>query len=260
MYRILVSTFLLLLSSVAIGDTGLPWSSGFETGDFSEWNGYIRGSVTVSTENPQHGSYSARIPLITDTLNDNYVEHYFGDHIRMGLKKVEEVYLRLYSKFDTGYVWPARQAHKIALLNLTNGIDYERHYQVYIYVNSIGEYVVDHSYIDTWQFFGLAQNVGSPATVRFDQWDKLILYVKLNTTDSPDGIVKMWINDVLKIDHSGLNLRESTSFGINKLILSSYTANQSGSDGVQWHDNWMLSETDPDDNIAPSPPTLQSIE
>jgi hypothetical protein len=244
---------------VAHAVTGLPWSSGFETGDFSEWNGYKRGpTLTTSTANPAEGSYCATVQLSAGTLNNNYLEHYFGDHQRVSLDKVEELYLEFKSKFSSGYSWPERQSHKVALLNLTDGITSDRRYQVYVYVNNSGRYVVDHSYIDSWRFFGLSQNVGDPAYVRFDQWDKIKLYVRLNTPGASDGIVKMWINDELKLDYTDVNIREDSSFGVNKLILSSYTSHQSGSNGTQWYDDWRLSETDIDSSVAPpSPPVME---
>jgi len=241
------------------GNTGLPWNSNFETGDTSDWNGWSRGTVALSAENPNSGTSCTRSPLTDGTLNDNYLEHYFGDHVKTGLDKVEEVYLQLYSKFSSGYTWPTAQSHKIAILNLTNGTDWERRYQVFIYVNPNGAYMVDHSYIGTWQFFGLPQNVGTPATVNFDTWDKLKLYVRLNTPGNSDGIVKLWVNDVLKADYTDLNLRQNTLFGVNKLILSTYTSHQSGSDGVQWFDDWTMATEDIEPTPIPQPPTSLRI-
>lgn len=256
MFRIIFRIFLFILifyPASVFSASGLPWSSSFETGNLSEWNGYMAGSVQISAQDPQSGSYCVRIPLSAGTLNDNYLEHYFGDHARTGLDRVEEVYLQFHSKFSPGYTWPARQSHKLALLNLTDPVNGQRKYQVYVYVTSDGQYAVDYSHIDSWRFFGLAQNVGEPVSARFSEWDGLKLYVKLNTPGELDGIVKLWVNGTLKLDHRNLDLRENTSFNMNKLILSSYTSNQSGSDGVQWSDNWALSENDPE-GIRPNSP------
>jgi hypothetical protein len=153
--------------------------------------------------------------------------------------------LTTHTKFDPGYVWPSN-GHKIAIFNLTNGNDSQRRYQVYVKVNTNGQYAVDHSYIGTWDFFGLPQNQGSPASVRFGQWDKIKLYVRLNTPGSSNGVVKLWVNDVLKLSHSNVNIRQNTSYGINKLIMSSYATDASGSNGYQYYDNWQLATADPD--------------
>lgn len=241
----------------AFGQTGLPWSSGFETGDLSEWNGYDTGTVQVADSESSEGSFSAYVDLQANTLNDNYLEHYFGDHQRIGLDPVEEVYLQFDSRFDAGYRFPERQGHKLALLNLTDESG-ARRYQVYVYVNGNGEYAVDNSHIDTWDFYGMGQNVGEPAQVRFDQWDRLKLYVRLDDPGMDNGVVRLWVNGELKLDYNDRNLRDDTQFAMNKLILSSYTTNQSGGSGRQRYDNWILSETDPGggaDLNPPSPPT-----
>lgn len=245
------------LSINAAAETGLPWTSSFETGDISEWNGFNSGVVQISTSNPADGNYSATVDLVANTLNgENYLEHYFGDHRRTNLDKVEEVWLEFSSKFDAGYRWPDRQSHKIALINLTDGNSSQRTYQVYIYVTPAGQYAIDHTDIADWRFYGLSQNVGTPAAVRFDRWDELKLYTRLNTPGQSDGIIRLWINGELKLDHSGLNIRENTTDGMNKLILSSYTSAQSGGNGRQWYDNWSLTLTDPDAVSPPNPPIL----
>jgi hypothetical protein len=102
-------------------NNGLPFASGVETGDFSEWNGFgVNGAITIASQQCTSGAYCARIQLTQGTHSDGYAEHRFGDFYNIGLAKVEEVYLRLFSRFDSGYVWP-NDSQKIAVLNLTDG-------------------------------------------------------------------------------------------------------------------------------------------
>jgi hypothetical protein len=224
-------------------NNGLPWSSGFETGNISEWNGWPGGTVQVSSGNSQAGTYAARIPLVAGSLNDNYLEFLFGDNRLINLETVDEVYLRFYVMFESGYQFPSSQGHKLALFNLTDA-DGRRRYQVFISCDSAGRFYVDHSYMDTWQFFGLGQNVGTPVAVRYGQWDKIKLHVRLNTPGSSNGTIRLWVNDVLKLDYANRDIRQNATYGMNKLILSSYTTNQSGSNGVQWMDSWALATSD----------------
>ena len=239
-------------------DTGLPWTSDFEENNFHEWNGGTRGELSIVTSDPYSGSYCARAQLTSGTHSDNYADFYFGDFYTIGKDKVEEVYLSLYSKFDPGYVWPS-DTQKIALLNLTDGQVSQRRYQVMIVVDREGRYFVEYSYIASWQFFGLAQNQGTPAAVRFGEWDKLKLYTKLNTPGNSDGVVKLWVNNELKISYDDVNIRQNTLYGMNKLILSSYATDASGFNGVQYYDDWILSETDPAVSDSPSVPTGLTI-
>lgn len=232
----------------ASGDTGLPFTSSFEDGTTStEWPLGGQGTFTTTTTgNPPDGSYAVYASLTSGTHSDNYLDFVFGDHVNATSEDiVEEVWLEVESKFETGYTWPS-DSQKIILLNLTDGSSTQRRYQVIIQVDSDGEYVVDNTDIGDWTFHGNSQNTNLPATdVTFDQWDNLKLHVSLNTSGSANGVVQLWINDVLKIDYSNVDIRESTSYGINKLILSTYATDSSGSNGTQWHDDVMLTDVDP---------------
>jgi hypothetical protein len=240
--------------------TGLPWTSTFENGNFSEWNRGADPAIQIVSSGAQAGSHAARAPLVAGSQNeDTYAEHVFGDWFNLPTPKerVEELYVRLYSKFSSGYQFPST-GNKVMIINLTDGTNSQRRYQVYISINSDGSYRVDHSYIDSWQFFGMAQNVGTPARVRFDQWDKLKLYVRLNTPGQANGVVRLWINDQLKLDYTNRNIRQGTSFGMGKLILSAWAQPASPVNGFQWWDSWTMSQTDPDGSTtppAPNPPT-----
>lgn len=225
-------------------NTGLPRQFDFEENNLSEWMGNY-GDLVVTNQDPRSGQYAARATLTEGTHSDNYADFYFGDHMMVGGDKVEEVYVKFSTKFTSDYnAWP-RASHKIALLNITDGQSSQRRYQVMVNVDNSGRYYVEHSYIDTWQFYGLAQNVGgTPASVRYGQWEDLKLYVRLNTPGSSNGIVKLWVNGVLKADYSNVNIRQNTQYGINKLILSSYATDQSVASGYQYYDDWAISTID----------------
>lgn len=257
MYRAFIVFTLMIFSYSGVqAETGLPWSSDFETGDLSEWNGY--GSVGITSTDCQSGSYCARNPLVANTVNGPYREHFFGDHYTQNLEKVDDVYLEFHSKIDVGYELTGWGVHKLAIINITDGSG-QRKYQVYIVIHPDGQYGIEHSYIDTWQFFGLNQNSGdSNAAIRLGQWDKIKMRVKLNTPNTNDGIVEMWVNDELIMSHNRLNLRQTTNYSLNKLIISSYTTGQNGSDGVQYWDNWKLYEPSMD-STPPMAPTMNLV-
>jgi len=236
--------------------TRLPWASNFEGGNFSEWDGFRNTTgATIETTGCQSGR-CARAPLQQGTTNDNYGDFHFGDHESVRGQKLEEVWLSFYTKFDAGYVWPNR-SQKLAILNLTDGQTTTRQYQVYVYVRPNGQFAVDKSDLIDWTFFGLYQNVGGAAVgPRAGQWDKIKLFVRLNTPNQSNGIVRMWVNDTLKVEYTDVNIREGTSYGINKLNLSSYSTEGGGSTGVQWWDSFRLQITDPDGAaVRPQPPT-----
>lgn len=233
------------------------FTSDFETGDFSEWDGvreFQPGHFQVLQDaSCPTGSYCARATLTEGTTSDNYTDHYFGDHPSVGGDRVDEVWLKYWVKFEPGYVWP-QSGQKTALLNATDGVSTQRRYQVMPYVSSTGTWFVQHSYIDDWRFFDKAQNVGTPVQVAMGQWMKIKLYTRMNTPGVSNGIIRLWIDDVLKMDYDNVNLRENTSYGFGKLIMGTYATPGSGSDGFEWFDGWVMSSADPDGSAPGSPP------
>ncbi len=232
------------------GSSAVPmFTSDFESGDFSEWDGRREQSPgdlqVVADAACAGGSSCARARLTAGTNSDSYADHYFGDHALVGDPKVEELWLETSVMFEAGYVWP-NSGQKIAILNATDGSSTQRRYQAILKVDPDGRWSLQHSDIDDWQFFEKPQNVGTPLTVPFDSWVRLKLYAAMNQPGLSDGVLRLWVDGVLKAEYTDVDLRESTEYGFGKLILSSWATDASGSDGFEWYDDWVLSASDPD--------------
>ncbi|MBD3868851.1 MAG: heparin lyase I family protein [Acidobacteria bacterium] len=243
-------------SSSSGGGTLPMFTSDFETGDFSEWDGRREQNPgdlqVVSDASCAGGSRCARALLTAGTNSDSYADYYFGDHPLEGGQKVEELWLETSVKFSSGYVWP-NSGQKVAILNATDGSSTQRRYQVIMKVDPSGRWSLQHSDIDDWLFFERPQNLGTPTTVAFDSWVRLKLYARMNRPGYIDGVLRLWVDGVLKAEYTDLNLRESTEYGFGKLILSSWATDASGSNGVQWYDDWVLSAADPGVGSGPPP-------
>jgi hypothetical protein len=267
---IYLSVFALAAASAAHAATGLPFRSSFETGNWSEWHGGLDATLVVTNEQASAGSYSARSTMTLGTTSDNYKEYRFGDHPTVRGTPVTEqtgVWLTFDSKFDTGFRWATQSnLHKIAILNFEdeNG---RRRYQIIINViPSNGEYFMELLKWNADRSFnrainGLNQNRnGSPTTVRMGQWDKFKMFVKPNTPGQANGIVRVWINDVLKVENTASVLREDTNYMPNKLILSNYAMDPTV-DGRQRWDNFYLGETEPASSATrPNPPVINNVQ
>jgi hypothetical protein len=71
-----------------------------------------------------------------------------------------------------------------------------------------------------------------------------------------DGIVRLWVNDQPKVEYTNVPIRAGTSYAMSKLILSNSATPNSLSNGQQWWDSWVLSQTDPDQaGVVPAAPT-----
>lgn len=246
---------------LSFAQTGLPATFDFEEGNSSEWNrACATPSLTWSTSGQHSGSRAARSVLTSGTANDNYCEHVIGSYYSLPAPKedINEIWAVTWSKFDPGYTWP-NNTQKILILNLMDGASSPRCEQIYVFVANNGEYRTDRSNFSdsqgrcvsgaSGQFFALSQNRGTPVSVTFGQWDKIKLYVRLNTPGQSDGIVRMWINNVLKTEYTNVPIRQLASHTIQKFLLSTYTTN-TGGNGAQWHDDMLISATDPDGDIT----------
>ena len=247
----------------------LPFSSSFEAGTFAEWNGGLDSSMTVTSSVATDGRYSTQSVMTQGRSTDNYKEYVFGDNRRVGGEAATNgVWVTFDSRFESGFHYAdGAGVHKIAIVNLEDVNDGRRRYQIILNVIPRNhEYFVDHL---KWNADGsfnrtmpsVTQNIGTPATVRYGQWDKIKLYIKPNTLGQANGIVRFWVNGVLKGDHTNVQLRENQAVLPNKLIMSNYVT-ETTAYGTQRWDNWRLSETDPDAGnvVRPNPPVLNSVQ
>lgn len=258
---------LLFVAQTGFAVERLPFRSGFETGDFSEWRGARTPTLTVVSGGSAAGQRHAQSVLTPGTPTDSYAEFYYGDHPSVAgapVTPAEGLWLSLYSRFDTGFQFaPNSVMHKIVLVNFDDE-NSRRRYQVIINVRiSTGQYVIEHLKWNADRSFNTSfpccnQNVGTPVGPRFGQWDKLKLFIRPNTPGATNGEIKLWVNDELKINATNIQLREDSPYNPNKLILSSYESSGTAS-GIQRWDDFYLGPTDPDAGARPNPPVLNEV-
>lgn len=266
--RTAVAVPLLVGVQLAGAATGLPFRSSFESGNFSEWQGGRDATLTVSSDAASDGRYAARAVMTQGQTTDNYKDFNFGDHPNVGGTAVSDagLWLQFDAKFDQGFNFGQGPLHKIALINFNDNTG-QRRYQILLNVwTSTQRYFVENLRWNADGSFGgslpgMPQNVGTPAQVRQGQWDRLKLYVRPNTPGRSDGIIRLWVNGVLKTEYTQVAMRENTQFNPNKLILSNYVPTTQTA-GVQWWDNFYLGETDPDQasDSPPAAPILRRVE
>lgn len=245
----------------------LPFRSSFETGNFSDWNGGLEASMSITAADASDGRYSTQAVMTLGQTADNYKEFLFGDHLRVGgvpVTPANGLWLSFDSKFDSGFTFGSNtNLHKIALINFEDE-NARRRYQIIINVwISTGEYFVEHLKWNADRSFnrsfpGLSQNVGTAATVRRGQWDRLKLFIRPNTPGATNGVVQLWVNGVLKVDRPNITIREDQPYNPNKLLMVNYV-NDTTTVGVQKWDNFYLGESDPDQGRRPNPPVIESV-
>jgi hypothetical protein len=239
----------------------LPFRSTFESGSFSEWNGGITGRMSVTNETASQGTYSAKGIMTRGTTADHYRDFYFGNHPSVGGEAVSVdrgLWVSFDTRFDAGFAFGSASVHKIALINFEDE-NSRRRYQIILNIwVPTGEYFLEHLVWNADRSFqkaipGLDQNIAPDALMQRGAWEHIKIFIKPNTSGQSNGIVRLWVNGVLKANRTSVAVRESTNFLPNKLIIGNYVTD-TATDGVQRWDNVVVSDVDPD-GVRPNPPT-----
>ena len=256
----IVSAFIMVIlagySNAAQGASGLPFRDGFESGNFSAWAPGRTGGFTVSSSDHYTGSYAARGVTVMGQTTDYYMDRPFGDHPQAGGVPLDNgVYFKFAHKYDTGFdLGRTQNYNKIFLMNFEDPNNLRRDQVIFEtavnYNNGArrGEYIFEPTHWNpdgSWLTGSLVfQNVGTPVKYREGQWDLIKIYMRPNTPNVANGIIRLWVNGVLKAEHTNVNMR-FTSNNLNLAIIGSYVTVTDVA-GVRWWDDIQISETDPD--------------
>jgi len=250
--------------------SGLPFQDGFESGNFSAWLPGGTNGFSVSNADHSTGSYAARGASTMGQTTNYYMDRPFGDHPQAGgVPLADGVYFKFAHKYDTGFdLGRTQNYNKIFLMNFEDSNNLRRDQVIFeIAVNydngsRRGEYIFEPTHWNpdgSWLSGSLLfQNRGIPEKYRVGEWDFIKIYIKPNTPNVANGILKLWVNGVLKAEHTNVNMR-FTSNNLNLAIIGSYTTVTDVA-GVRWWDRVQISETDPDNSAPnvkyPNPPSV----
>lgn len=245
----------------------LPFTDGFEAGNFSAWNGGRTNGFSVSATSAHTGRYAAGGTSSLGIGTDYYQEAYFGDHPRAsGAPVANGLYVKFSHKFDSDFnLGTAADSHKVLLINFEDSNDLRRE-QIILNVfgttpigTNRGHYMIENIHWNVDRSFGsgqlFRQNRGTAVAYRPGEWDTIKIYIRPNTVGQTDGTVRVWINGEIKIEHTNISMRQ-TAYNPN-LVIIGYYAPDTDIQGTRRWDDITVSESDPDSNdtVAPSAPT-----
>jgi len=266
--------FLFLGGSFSVqAATGLPFTDGFESGNFSAWDGGRTNNFTVSSSDAHTGLYAARGISVLGSTTDYYQDAYFGDHPTVrGTPATGGLYVRFTHKFESGFDFGnSDRYNKILLINFEDENDRRRE-QVILYVGVTysngsrrGEYLIENIHWNADGSFGsgqvFLQNIGAPTAFRSSAWDMIKIHIVPNNVGQSDGRIRVWINGEMKLEHVDISIRQ-TQYNPNLVIIGSYTSD-AGLQGTRWWDDVTISETDPANGAAgkiPSSPNFRGVQ
>ncbi len=211
------------------------------------------------------GNCAAQLFLDVDGAGTQYPDYPIPD-------QQGTIYLRFYVKYSPGYKFnwntsvqpPEGEQQKVAYLRALSGGNMAWRIEIDNFGRNggaSGEFGVDLNVHNTF----LKYNQGHDVNVVGGQWYAIELMAQLNTPGQTNGAIKMWIDGVLVISNSGLDMRQGAgpaSTPINDVWFTSYYGGPTDPHPAQYiyYDNFVVSSNyigpigtpPPSDTTAPT--------
>jgi hypothetical protein len=247
---------------------GLPFTDGFESGNFNLWDS-VGGVVTNVTTEHFEGARAAQTSVASGQQSDNYLEYRFGDHLGIGGTPVgmNEIWCRFAHKWASNWTEGAGVVgQKLWLLNHHNPTTNARRYQVTFNiwgpaaaVANQGRYFFDiYRWNEDGSFNQTIHNITLSSFLRvLGRWEEFVFRIRMNNPGVSDGQLDAWIKaegDTSYTQHlarTNLNFRDATSITPNRLIgLSNFDTITTRSGNRYW-DSVYIGQEEVD--LSPDP-------
>ena len=175
------------------------FEDGFESGDFSKWNGTSLTSgetATIVSTLAHHGTYSARF-----TTNGGGATERAYSYVNSGLNPQTELYVRGYFNIESGLPM----------------LDTDDRFNFFSFLNSSSATIASAGVrrigtSDVWSITGVAGTWNANTGPSSNQWYCIEFYIKIG---APNGALTMWIDGQVVLNQTGLNM--ATPISITQL-------------------------------------------
>jgi hypothetical protein len=216
------------------------WCDGFESGNALtiDYQDVSTNGMTVTTGEAFEGTHSLRQSYTPGQVDAGWIcrvsSSGFPDH----------VFMRWYHKFETGFSgFPPKMAR--IRYRLRSG-DWSSPYAVHCWLETDGVLALDVSATNSTQ----ANNVGWLPIARtsfsfadaknIGRWICFEMEMKLNTPGAADGLYRLWADDSLIAQRTGVDLRGSLTNKINEMMLDCYWNGGSPRAQNRYYDNLVI--------------------
>jgi hypothetical protein len=217
------------------------WCDGFESGDSLSVNyqDVSENGMAVVSGEAFEGTHSLRQSYIQGQVDAGWIirvsDSGFPDH----------VFMRWYHKFEAGFSgFPPKMAR--IRYRLRSG-DWSSPYAVHCWLETDGVLALDVAATNSTQAnssgwlpiartaftFADAKNIG--------RWICFEMEMKLNTPGGTDGLYRLWADDSLIAERTGVDLRGTLTNKINEMMLDCYWNGGSPRAQSRYYDNLVIS-------------------
>ncbi len=211
------------------------------------YNDVSTNGMAITTEDSFSGSYGLRQHYDVDQVDAGWVSKFYADALGNDYGPIhDKIYARWYHKFEAGFEGMPPKMARIRSL----GPSWDKRFSVLHWVgtnpdnyqvvadvsvplssqaNSSGWLPVmgsDFHYAD-------AANIG--------RWVCHEMYIDNNTSGIADGAYRFWADDRMIIENTGVDLRGTSSFNFNQVMLDTYWNGGSPKAQNRYFDNFVIS-------------------
>jgi len=220
---------------------GWLWCDGFESGDplTTAYQDVSANGMSVVTGEAFEGTHSLRQTYSQGQVDAGWIIRVdtigFPDH----------VFLRWYHKFEAGFQgFPPKMAR--IRYRLRSG-DWSSPFAVHCWLETDGVLALDVQATNSTQansvgWLPIARTAFSFANAKnIGRWICFEMEMKLNTPGAADGLYRLWADDSLIAERTGVDLRGSLTNKINEIMLDCYWNGGSPKAQSRYYDNVVIS-------------------
>lgn len=174
-------------------------------GGINEWDGpYIPSLMFISIDNPHAGTKSLKM------IYEKGGTDFGPGSIKKFFSKHDELYVRWYEYYSTGWLFPSTSQKIIILTPTGEGTAGGPGPNLYVgfpagtaWPAISVQYMADMEF-QTTNFY---QNQGAPTAMTPGRWVCFELQAKMNTPGQADGLFRLWVDDALVLAYLNRQLR-----------------------------------------------------
>ncbi len=210
------------------------------------YNDVSSNGMAITSEDPYSGDYSLRQHYTLGQVDAGWISRFYADALGNDYGPIQdEIYVRWYHKFETGFIGAPPKMARVRSL----GPGWNKRFSVLYWLaseSSTLEIVADVSAPLSTQ----ANSSGWLAITRSDfyfsdpanigRWICHEMQIKTNTPGDTDGAYRFWADDRLIIEQTSVDLRGSSTFNFNEVMLDAYWNGGSPRAQNRYYDNFVI--------------------
>ena len=230
------------------------FSDNFDDGDVSDWNDHHQNVILIDNQQTYNNSpYSVHLSHNPGSTNTGNLAIFFADNPTSSnshqCSRLDEVYVEYFVRFSSASSWPSTSTKlsKLESWPVAWASNTTKNFYLTTEIDSSGRFISTVNRIkgDNPGYYSYPQNQGTIASIHPNVWHEVKIRAKTNTPGEENGIIQMWIDDILVTSYENIVFCTiDAGYGWNTFGISGYDNPSSPDDKQQYWDDLTISSTD----------------